>query len=555
MLLLLPFRVSTGLYLYAQNSDEIALACQYLSARGEVIIKFAIPTGNNINAFINYLSFDKLSDDTLYAYANDKQFDWFLQQNIPFHVVRPRLISRATGQRQKSTYTLPDHYPSYNEYHQMLEFYAQAYPQLCILREFGTTVNGHKLLALKISDNPAEDEAEPVFFYTSSLHGDEGTGFVLLLGLIDSLLTAYAGNPAIQQIVDNAEIWINPLANPDGFYFASDSLYFNSKRFNANNVDLNRNFPDPVAGDHPDGQPWQPETIALMNFMKQQKITLAANLHDGAELVNYPWDCRYERHADDGWYRQVSRQYSDTVHKYSPTGFFTDLNNGITNGYDWYRVYGGKQDYVNYYLYGREVTIELSEVKNPDPPELVNLWNYHKRSLIGYIEQVFSGIQGFVFDAITEHPIEATIEIAGHDHDHSEVFSSAETGEFYRLTNLDTCTLKITAQGYITQYIRIDISGKRFNNLEIPLVPTTAEFTLYPDPFSDKINIMLPDTVADEATILLFDISGRKVHSVTVPVSGSLICVNELNRLKSGIYLVKIIYGSQMIKAKLLKIN
>ncbi len=546
---------STGLSLKAQNSDEIALARRFLSARGEVIIKFVIPTGYNFNAFINHLSFDKLSDDTLYVYANNNQFEWFLQQNIPFYVVPPRLIPRTIVQRQKRTYTLPDHYPSYNEYHQMLEFYAQAYPQLCILREFGTTVNGHKLLALKISDHPAEDEAEPVFFYTSSLHGDEGTGFVLLLGLIDSLLTAYGGNAAIQQIVDNTEIWINPLANPDGFYFASDSLYFNSKRFNANNVDLNRNFPDPVTGDHPDGQLWQPETIALMNFMKEQKITLAANLHDGAELVNYPWDCRYERHSDDGWYRQVSRQYADTVHHYSPVGFFIDQNNGITNGYDWYMVYGGKQDYVNYYLHGREVTIELSEVKSPAPSELINLWNYHKRSLIGYIEQVFSGIQGFVVDANTANPIEATIEIVGHDHDHSEVFSSAETGEFYRLTNLDTCTLKITAQGYITQYIRVDMSGKRLNNLDILLNPAIAEFTLFPNPFTDEINIILPDESADEATVLLFDISGRKIHSAVVPVNGRLVCLNGLNSIDQGVYLVKILYGLQMIKAKLLKVN
>ena len=39
-------------------------------------------------------------------------------------------------------------------------------------------------------------------------------------------------------------------------------------RFNANQVDLNRNFPDPVKGDHPDSYIWQTETVAMMEFMK-----------------------------------------------------------------------------------------------------------------------------------------------------------------------------------------------------------------------------------------------------------------------------------------------
>src|SRR4030042_1451063 len=145
-----------------------------------------------------------------------------------------------------------------------------------MLKEFGTSVNGKKLLAVKISDNPAADEPEPVFLYTSTMHGDEGTGYILMLRLIDSLLSAYSTNNAIKELVDNTEIWINPIFNPDGFYFASDSLHFNSTRYNANHSDLNRNFPDPVAGDPPDGMEWQPETIALINFMKQPPVALSA---------------------------------------------------------------------------------------------------------------------------------------------------------------------------------------------------------------------------------------------------------------------------------------
>jgi hypothetical protein len=555
ILLLALFLTASCFFINAQPDNKFELAHKLISERGEVIIKFALPYEYSPDEFIQQLSPDKIKDDTLYAYANEEQFNWFLLKHIPFTVIPPRKVQKSLADTRKSTYTLLDHYPSYSEYISIMESYAQVYPHLCILQQFGTTVNGHKLLALKISDFPAEDEAEPVFFYSSSLHGDEATGFILLLRLIDSLLTAYSENGQIKQIVDNAEIWINPLSNPDGFYFDSDSLYFNSKRFNANNVDLNRNFPDPVAGDHPDGQAWQPETIALMDFMKQQKITLAANLHDGAELVNYPWDCRYERHPDDKWYWQISRQYADTVHKYSPTDFFTDLNNGITNGSDWYLVYGGKQDYVNYFLHGREVSIELSEVKSPNPSELSGIWDFHKRSLVEYIKNIFAGIHGLVFDATTGEPVRATIEIPGHDHDNSEIISSPETGEFYRLTNLDSCTLKISAMGYITQYLKINLSEKLLTYLLIPMVQHITDLTLFPNPFSDEINIILPDESAEHVTVLFYDISGRKVHSVTIPVTQQLICVDGLNKLGKGIYIIKILYGNQAKETKILKIS
>jgi hypothetical protein len=37
---------------------------------------------------------------------------------------------------------------------------------------------------------------------------------------------------------------------------------------------------------------------------------------------------------------------------------------GVTNGYDWYRITGGRQDYVTWFLRGREVTIEVSTIND-----------------------------------------------------------------------------------------------------------------------------------------------------------------------------------------------
>ena len=552
-LLALFFSISLPQALTAQSGDEISRARQYLDERGEVILRFCLPHNLSLDELTRNLSIDHKQGDTITAYANEKQFSWFLRQQIPFKVIIPRKAVNASKRSEKSTIQGWDFYPSYPAYLQMMESFAAEYPDQCILKELGTSINGRKLLAVKISDNPSANEAEPVFLYTSTIHGDEGTGFVLLLRLIDSLLTAYNHNNIITQLVNNTEIWINPLSNPDGFYFSSDSFSYDSKRFNLNNIDLNRNFPDPVAGDHPDGMPWQAETMAMMNFMKQQGIVLSANLHDGSELVNYPWDCRFARHADDSWYRYISRQFADTVHRYGPAGIFMDEDNGITNGYDWYSIYGGRQDYVNHFIHGREITIELSHTKTPDPSKLPSYWNSYKRSLIGYMMHIHAGVYGNVFDAANGESLEAMIEIPGYDKDSSQVFSSPETGEFYRLLLAGNYIFKAGSAGYQTQQVEFSLAHNETKKITISLLPAGKEFFCFPNPFNHTLNFLLSDDSVQSLNLSLVDASGKILIRQTIPVIGGSAGITGLGTLPHGVYLVKITSGSFTKEFKVIK--
>ncbi len=107
------------------------------------------------------------------------------------------------------------------------------------------------------------DEDEPETFYSSSIHGDETGGFILMLRLADYLLKNYSAGSRVKNLVDNLEIWINPLANPDGTYGTGNTIS-SPTRDNANGYDLNRNFPDPVS-DNPNKQK---ETLDMMKFMR-----------------------------------------------------------------------------------------------------------------------------------------------------------------------------------------------------------------------------------------------------------------------------------------------
>lgn len=418
------------------------------------------------------ISIDNISGDTVYAYASKKEFENLKKLgSLNFNPLpHPGDVSdpaMASNTREVLDW---NYYPTYPVYEQLMEQFAASYPDICKLYNIGTLASGRKLLFARISDNVGVEEDEPEFIYSSSMHGDEITGYVLMLHLIDYLLTNYGQDERITSLINEIDIWINPLANPDGTYYGGNNTVSGAMRYNANFVDLNRNYPDPADGPHPDGNPWQPETIAFMNFAEQRSFVMGANFHGGAEVVNYPWDTWSRLPADNNWWVMVSRAYADTVHLHSPSGYFNDLNNGITNGYAWYSINGGRQDYMNYFHQCREVTLEISSTKLPPASQLLNFWNYNYRSLLNYLEQVTYGIRGIVTDTLTGQPLKAQISIIGHDADSSMVFTSLPVGNYHRLLKAGFYNLTFTAGGYLPRVIyNVPVSDKSTSLLDVTL--------------------------------------------------------------------------------------
>jgi PKD repeat protein len=351
-------------------------------------------------------------------------------------------------------------YPTYDQYVALMNRFATDYPGLCRLENLGQTTNQvqpHHLWILRISDNPDLEENEPEVLYTSTMHGDETTGYSLMLHLIDELLTGYGADPELTALVDDLEIWINPNANPDGTYFGGDTTVdgaireFTTPSGTGSLVNPNRNFPDPDEGDHPDGNEWWLETQTMMALAVNHSFSLSANFHGGIEVVNYPWDTWIRRHVDDAWFIHISRAYADQAQAASPPGYMTALDNGITNGWDWYPIAGGRQDYMTYFHGGRELTIELSDTKLVPASQLDDHWNWNRQSLLDYLGQARYGIHGLVTDPGGQ-AIAATIEIVGHDtaDDNSYVYTDPDVGDYHRLILPGNYTVQIIAAGYET---------------------------------------------------------------------------------------------------------
>jgi len=456
--------------------------------KSEVYFRFKITEKSELDILTNIISIDNVEKDkTIYAYANINEFEEFLKLNYEFEILpNPSTLIEPEMSNNIEDITAWDVYPTYDAYVNLMNQFQTNYPEICKVIDAGNTVQGRKILFVKISDNVNQREPEPQFMYTSTMHGDETTGYVLMLRLIDSLLSSYGTDDRITNMINNAEIWINPLANPDGTYRSGNSTVSGATRYNFNNYDLNRNFPDPVNGVHPNQQI---ETTRFRTIQEANNFALIANFHGGAEVVNYPWDTwantgsNSRIHADQTWYQFISHLYADTCQTYSPAGYMSGFDDGTTNGGNWYVIHGGRQDYTNWYRHGREVTIEISNTKLPPANQLPSFWEYNKRSFLNYIEHIFYGINGIVTDT-TGNPVRAKITIVSHDYDSSEVYSDITTGFYSRMIQPGIYTLKFQAPGFydlISDPIQINsyFSSVTFNAQMIPVIPIPVELYLF----------------------------------------------------------------------------
>ncbi len=561
ILIILLILIYFSFPVFSQINDQKAKAFYYIENRGEVYIRFIPPFFGKKTGFLDHLSIDKITNDTIYAYANLNGFNLFLTFNIPFEtLIPPSLFNyKCMGIKEKNQQKW-NFYPTYQEYINIMEAFTKKFPDICTLDTIGYSIKNRKILFLKISDHVHIRENEPEYMYTSTMHGDEASGYVILLRFIDYILNNYEKDLKITYLINHLQIWINPLANPDGTYFGGDSTVYGSKRFNHINIDLNRNFPDPEEGKYPDGFARQPENMAMMDFMEKHRFVLSGNIFSGVELINYPWDTWSRAHADDDWYSYIVHQYVDTAHKYSPDGYMQYQDQGLTQGIEWYRVKGGRQDYVNYFIQGREVDIEISEHKIPLPINLDKIWKYNYRSLINYMKQALYGIRGKVTDSLTGEPLMAKIFILDHDRDSSWVFSDGVTGMYQRLIYEGNYSIMATANGYYPKKIpNVNILNQDSLRLDIKLVKMQYFYEdrlylgLYPNPFGKNTKLMLSLPEATHAYINLYDSYGRMVYTILDRELSK--GINEIrwnaSHIADGVYILNLItdYANIVVKA------
>ncbi|XP_037754079.1 carboxypeptidase Z isoform X2 [Chelonia mydas] len=357
----------------------------------------------------------------------------------------------------------------------------------------GRSFEGRDLFVIEFSTNPGHhDLMKPEFKYIGNMHGNEVVGKELLIYLAQYLCSEYLlGNPRIQTLINNTRIHLLPSLNPDGYELAAEegagyNGWINGRQ-TAQNLDLNRNFPDltsevynraglrwarldhiPIPQSYWEGKV-APETKAVMKWMRAIPFVLSASLHGGELVVTYPYD--FSRHPleekmfsptpDEKMFRLLAKAYASAHPIISDKsearcgGNFVKRG-GIINGAQWYSFTGGMADFNYLHTNCFEITLELGCEKFPLEEELYSAWHENKEALLTFMEMVHRGIKGIVSDKFGNPIKNARISVKGIRHD---VITAAD-GDYWRLLPPGRYIISAHAIGYSKVMKRVTLPAK-----------------------------------------------------------------------------------------------
>jgi hypothetical protein len=237
------------------------------------------------------------------------------------------------------------------------------------------------------------------------------------------LLDAYGVDPTLTGYVDDLEIWVIPLLNPDG--------HENGTRENFNGVDLNRDFGwnwEPGWGDSPAAYS-QPETRSVQEFCLKENVSLSATLHCQGNVFLYPWCYSPNDVPEHDLVLSVGSLYADAA------------NYTLIESWDDYETHGELLDLIHggygSLCYTAEISLSLQLFHDS--------YARNKAGIELFCRTAGTGLHGLVLDAQTGRPLRATVTLSGSPY---PAYTDPSLGDVHRLASPGTYDVTVWANGY-----------------------------------------------------------------------------------------------------------
>lgn len=185
------------------------------------------------------------------------------------------------------------------------------YPQRISAKwSIGQSHLGNNIWCVRLSSNPDVAQPDkPEVLLITMLHAREIMSGDFGIMFADYLCSGYGTDPVVTWLMDNRELYIVSIANPDGVLYneqtnpSGGGMWRKNRRNNGGGVygvDLNRNFPyewvGPGSSTNPSSDTYrgpsagsEPETQALMNLVNSRNFFAVQDMHTYSNLTLYPW--------------------------------------------------------------------------------------------------------------------------------------------------------------------------------------------------------------------------------------------------------------------------
>ena len=234
--------------------------------------------------------------------------------------MRPRILVEPYGafhlKTERAWPGLGD-FISYDEAVAFIHSMHSSYPDITTAPDsIGRTIEDRPIYAIKVSDNPDVNEDEPEVLFDALHHAREPITVSVVLDFLRHLCENYGTDPEATFLVDEREIWIVPVINPDGYIYnemvSSTMMWRKNRRIiggGCDGVDLNRNYSVNFGGEGSSGDPCsdtyrgvmafsEPETQAHWAFIQSHDFVVHDSYHSVVGLILYSWGYTYDPAPD-----------------------------------------------------------------------------------------------------------------------------------------------------------------------------------------------------------------------------------------------------------------
>ncbi|PJA76405.1 hypothetical protein CO151_02785 [bacterium CG_4_9_14_3_um_filter_65_15] len=205
------------------------------------------------------------------------------------------------------------------------------YPQVVSAKySIGQSGEGREIFAVRLSDNPDVDENEPEILIDCLHHAREVMASEFGIMFAEYLAQNYGSDPQITWLLDNRELSIVPIVNPDGFVYnettdpGGGGMWRKTRRNNGDGtfgVDPNRNYPYEWGYDNSGSSgstssetyrgPFaasEPEVQTMMAFIDAHDFMTGNSVHTFSNLTLYPWGYTSGPTSDDAIFDQLAAE-------------------------------------------------------------------------------------------------------------------------------------------------------------------------------------------------------------------------------------------------------
>ena len=340
------------------------------------------------------------------------------------------------------------------------------------------TFEGRHLFALKISDNVNVDEDEPAMLIVGTHHAREINVPVIGLDAAERLTSGYGvpGSPVTAAVNDN-EIWIAPVWNPDGYnwVFTVNNMWRKNRRTltGAVGVDQNRNYPQgwstscagstsPASDTYKGPSPAsEPETQTMMAWSQAERFAKVIDYHSSGREVLFAYRCL--SHPFSSWMEQEATALSEA----SGYGGLTREPSAEGEHYEWQFAQMGA------YAFLIETGTEFQPPYQSALAEAALVWP----GILKVLERPIP-VSGHVTDLSTGAPLSAKIEILNVAFSQGETnFSGGPRGTYHMFVPPGTYDVRFSAIGYSPVVSSVTVTATSATVRDIQMSPEVVVFS------------------------------------------------------------------------------